>query len=103
LLAKSETETDSDHEITEDNLHCPACGNETVSIFMETEVDYDESGPVGGYFVFSLKCRVCGIELDEDEIQHVVSKFEAYLGKDTAGEKKYWEQAITPPEPEDSY
>jgi hypothetical protein len=103
LLAHSETEKGSKEEITEDNLHCPACGNETASIFQEVEVDYDESGPTGGYFIFSLRCRVCGIELDEDEIQCVISDFETYMGPAKAAEKNHWEQAITPPDFEESY
>jgi hypothetical protein len=41
---------------------------------------------------------VCGIELDEDEIRHVMSNFGTYLGDDAAGEKTVWEQAIVPPD-----
>ncbi len=98
LLAQSETEKDSEHEITEDNLHCPACGNETASIFQEAEADYDESGLVGGFFVFSMRCRVCGIELDEDEIQCIISDFGTYIDQSAAAEKQHWELGITPPD-----
>jgi hypothetical protein len=104
VLARSEVEQGSRNEtVVEDNLRCLACGNDTVSIFQDFDVDYDESGPSGGYFVFSLRCRVCGVELDEDEIRQVISNFGAYLGGDVADQQQFWEQAITPPDMDESY
>ena len=60
LLTQSKPETTArGEEIIEDGLVCPACRNEAAAIFQDVDVDYDESGPVAGYFIFNARCRVC--------------------------------------------
>ena len=40
-----------------------------------------------------MECRVCGIQLDESEIQCVIANFKEYVG-DNEGEKELWKQSI---------
>jgi hypothetical protein len=50
-----------------------------------------------------IRCRVCGIDLDEDEILHIIKNFKTYFGDVVVVEKRHWEQAIEPPGVEEEY
>jgi transcription elongation factor Elf1 len=104
LLANSKPEPlTREEEVIEANLTCPACKQESLAAFQDIDVDFDETGPVAGHFIFSMRCRVCGLELDESEIAHIIEHFDQYFGADKQKELRYWKQSVEPDVPDDWY
>lgn len=103
LLAASQPETKTrDEQLIESGLICPACKGETLSAFQDYDVDIQDGEPIAGYMLPSMRCRVCGLELDEPEIDYIIGHFKDYVG-DNEQEKKYWKQSIEVDHPEDWY
>jgi transcription elongation factor Elf1 len=100
LLIKSNPEPVSgNEEILDDGLVCPACQNESLSCIRAFDVDYDDRGMSSGYLYFYMRCKVCGVLIEEDEIRHIVDHFEDFIGK--AEEKQYWQQVFQPDLPDE--
>lgn len=100
-LIAGEPERESPNEdITETRLLCPACKNESLTAFSEWDVNYDETGPYGVHFV-TMRCRVCGLELDQEEIESIIDAFETFFGDDQDEEKTAWKNSIASPDDSD--
>lgn len=100
VLIAAEPETKRDEQLVETNLLCPACKNESLGAFVDYEVDYDDGLPVGGSSFPSMRCRVCDLDLDQDEIETVITSFGKFFDKDHQKEKADWENALAEPEPD---
>lgn len=102
LKAAPETQT-PDETVIEDGLRCPACQSEAITTFMDVDVDSDEDGVTGAYPFFTMRCKVCGLDLDREEIEHIINNFGEFFGAEQEREQYYWKQSIEPPGPEDEY
>lgn len=102
-LSATQPEARRDEEIIETDLLCPACRNESLSSYSGWDVDYDDGLPVGAIHFSGVRCRVCGLELDQDEMEAVVGSFERFFGKDYPEEKAAWKNAIAEPDYSDMY
>ena len=103
LLIAGEPEPEAANEnITETNLLCPACKNESLSAFSEWDVNYDETGAYGVHSS-TMRCRVCGLELDQEEIESIIDTFETFFGEDQKGEKTAWQNSIAEPDNSDEF
>lgn len=100
LLIAGEPEKDVIETITETNLLCPACKKASLSTFSQWDVDYDETGPYGVHFS-TMRCRVCGLELDQEEIESIIDTFETFFGEDQQEEKAAWQNSIAEPDNSD--
>jgi hypothetical protein len=105
LLLNASPEIENDEEIVEEGLLCPACANRSLIAFSGWDVNIDdETGrPISGSLYFVMRCKVCGLLLDPDEIVRVLDQFERFLGDGQEQEKKKWEQAIIEPDYSDVY
>jgi hypothetical protein len=102
LLLKESPESGLNEEIVDQGLLCPACKNASLAAFSEVDVDFDESGPVGGHFFFTMRCGVCGLELGDEEIHQVIAQFDKFFETGEA-ELHRWEEAIEEPDFSDFY
>jgi hypothetical protein len=102
LLLDASPEIVNDEKIVEEGLLCPACSNRSLIAFSGWEVETDETGrPYAGWPYSVMRCKVCGLILDPDEILLVLDHFDRFLGKGQEEEKKKWEQAIEEPDNSD--
>lgn len=92
--------TDSDETITNDSLKCPACGNYTLVSFGNFDVEWDRETrtPMSALYYVVMICKVCELQLDAAEIEHVIAHFEKFVGTDEVQDKAVWEHAIEEPE-----
>jgi hypothetical protein len=94
VLAASRPEREaSGEDLTESNLICPGCKSETLAAFQDYDVDTEDGEVVAAYNIPSMRCRVCGLRIDEDEIRYIIANFKEYVGENEE-EKKFWEQSI---------
>jgi len=104
LLLEAAPEPGEDEEIVSQGLQCPACRNNSLSAFSSFDVDFDETGPVSGHILFTMRCGVCGLELEEDEIHLIIAQFEKFFGATgTQDQKDQWEEAVQEPDYSDAY
>jgi len=91
---------DSDEVITNEALKCPACGNHSLTSFGDYEVDFDDrtGQPTASYYFVVMRCRVCGLDIDPAEIEHIMNDFDRFLGTDEIPSKPEWESALEHPE-----
>ena len=104
-LGLAPEQMDSDEDVLENALICPACKNESLAGFGSWDVDHDdETGmPISGSWEVVMRCRVCGLRLSWSEIEYILQEFASFFGADGAKERAAWEQAIEPPEPDDYF
>lgn len=93
-LASAKPEKGENKEVVETELLCPACKNESMTVISAWDVDTDETGYVSGVHYFVMQCRVCGLEVDDDEIRTVISEFEKFFGKDRQQELEMWGASV---------
>jgi len=93
LLASAPEKPTRGADLIESGLICPACKNEAPSAFQDYDVKVEDGTPVAAYSIPSMMCRVCGLELDESEIQHIITNFEEFMGNNDA-ETEFWMRAI---------
>jgi hypothetical protein len=86
-------------DLIESALSCPACKLETLAAFRDYDVDVEDGVIVGGSMISTMTCRVCGLELDEPEIEYIIENFKEYVSDDDI-QKKAWELSITPESPD---
>jgi hypothetical protein len=80
-------------DLIDAKLSCPACKFETLAGFRDYDVDVHEGVIIGGGVIPYMSCRVCGLELEDPEIQYIVDNFKQYLG-DREEEKELWRAVI---------
>jgi hypothetical protein len=94
MLAASNPESKTaGADLIDPTLSCPACKFETLAAFRDYDVDVHEGVIIGGGVITSMSCRVCGLQLEDPEIQYIIDNFKQYLG-DREGEKELWEAVI---------
>lgn len=94
LLSTTKPElVEPNEQLVEGSLICPACENETLAAFQEVDIDIEDGAPVGGSVYFSMRCRVCDLELEGSEIEHIIANFKEYVSDDEK-EKEAWKQSI---------
>jgi hypothetical protein len=94
LLAASQPETlVAGEELVESRFMCRACKNETLAAFRDYDVETEDGEPVAAYVAPNMRCRVCGLKLEESEILYIIANFTEYVGDDET-EKKAWKQWI---------
>jgi hypothetical protein len=93
----AEPESDSDEIISNDSLRCPACGNDTLVAFGNFDVEWDRETrtPISASYYVVMICKVCELQLESAEIEHVIAHFEKFCGTDELQNKPAWEEAIT--------
>jgi len=62
------------------------------------EFDRETRTPVFAQYYVYMVCKVCGLELESSEIDHIVNNFEKFFGTNALANKADWEQAIEEPE-----
>jgi hypothetical protein len=103
LLVASDAETPtSGADLIESNLICPACKTEALAAFQDFDADVEDGEVVGASMISTMSCRVCGLELDEDEIRHIIENFKEYVGDDEA-EEELWAESIAVDNPANDY
>ena len=103
FLESSAAELEKDETALETNLRCPACMHDSMTAISGIDVDYDETGPTSAYVYHHMRCRVCNLNFDDNEIEQVIAHFEKFFGLDHVAEKKYWEQIMEEPQDSDEY
>jgi hypothetical protein len=104
LLLISKVEVESDEDTVTEGLLCPACKNRSLTSFSGWDVDVDEAGhAVAGWMYFVMRCKVCGLELDQSEIERIVNQFDKFLGEGQGVEREKWKEAIVEPDHSDYY
>ncbi len=99
LLLGAPSETKEQEEVVVESLQCPACKQPSATVFSSWDVDVDESGqPVAGWIVFTMRCKVCGLELEQGEIERVIANFENFFPNGHEDERDKWEVAIVEPD-----
>jgi hypothetical protein len=94
LLVASDPETPTKGaDLIESGLLCPACKTEALAAFQDFDADVEDGEVIGASMIPTMSCRVCGLELAEDDIQHIIENFEEYLG-DNEEEEEFWIQSI---------
>ena len=94
LLAASHPETSvAGEELVESAFICPACKNETLAAFRDYDVETEDGEVIAAYVAPNMRCRVCGVKLDESEIHYIIANFKEYIG-DNEPERKAWKQWI---------
>lgn len=68
-LIKSDINLYEEEIVTESGLNCPSCQKSGLTLV--NGVDFDCGVLMGGYFY--MKCSVCGLNLDHDEIDYIYS------------------------------
>jgi hypothetical protein len=80
-----------------ENLFCPACKYRSADAIIDIEVDYDRDGTIEGAAQFiSVKCRLCGLSLSEDEAAYIGDNPDDFFG--TAEDAEGWRSAVEIPE-----
>ena len=103
LLVASDAETPiRGADLIESGLICPACKTEALAAFQDFDADVEDGEVIGASMTPTMSCRVCGLELAEDEIRHIIENFEEYVG-DNEEEERFWIQSITVDNPYDDY
>lgn len=79
--------------IVKDNLLCPSCLNQSLAFIVEADFDWNPDGVMEHAFTF-MKCRVCELELDQDEKEYI----DVYFDKLPNGKKieKSWSKIPNP-------
>jgi hypothetical protein len=99
MLQASKIEVENDESIVMENLHCPACRNRSATMFSGWDVDMDDAGnATSGWVYFVMRCNVCGLELEQDEIECIMGHFEKFVGPENVAEKDDWENALIEPD-----
>ena len=71
-----------------EGLQCPACKNRSLTTFSGWDVDTDEYGhPLSGWMYFGMRCKVCGLELDQEDIELIIAQFDKFMGEGQEEEK----------------
>ncbi|MGB6484865.1 MAG: hypothetical protein WBE86_15370 [Candidatus Acidiferrales bacterium] len=102
LLLSASSEPHTDETILEEGLRCPACKNESLTAFSSFDVDYDYDGP-SVHIDHAMRCRICDLSLDDEEIEQIIGEFDKFFGKDQDAEKHHWEQVIQEPDRYEEY
>jgi hypothetical protein len=97
LLLSVAQEISDMETIQDEGLCCPACKNPSLSAIRGVDVDYDE-GVVSGHSYHTMKCKVCVLDLGQDEIDEIIANFPIFFDKGGEPEKDRWEEAIREPE-----
>jgi len=87
-------------EIIDTTLKCPACNFTCLAAYRDVDVDFEDGLAVGAGFFTTMSCRVCDLELETYEIDHIIESFGEFFGKEDAENRSEWESAMEPPERE---
>lgn len=102
-LESDPEQMDSDEEIIDPSLKCPACKHLGLVSFSDSEHDYDdETGePTAVHEFVVMRCKVCRLELDPTEIDYIIKNFEKVFGAADLTNKALWEEAREHPDYQD--
>ena len=93
LVASDPEKPTSGAELIEFGLVCPACRTVTLAVCQEFDVDVEDGEVIGASMIPSMNCRVCGLELEESEIRHIIENFQKYVLADE-DEERIWIESI---------
>ena len=89
-----------DRNVWDDLIHasliCPACTYGSLAAFGGFEELEEDDGFWHAYYVV-MDCRVCELEIDHNEIGHIIENFSDFFDESLQGEKAHWQLAVTPP------
>jgi hypothetical protein len=102
LLASTPETPTSGADLIESGLICPACKTHALAAFQDFDADVEDGEVIGVSMIPTMSCRVCGLELGEDEIRHIIENFEEYLGENEE-EEELWIESITVDNPDEDY
>lgn len=93
-LLKSQVEIEDKTEVIEkDNLVCPACKNHSSALLIGLDVDWNPDGVLENAYRV-MRCRVCELKLNYDEIEYICSHLDHFFTKTKSIEE--WQSAIEP-------
>lgn len=95
MRIESEPE-DAFEDLINPSLLCPACKNRSLAALGDFDEEGDEDSFHRFYYVL-MACRVCELELEYNEVSHILENFEAFFEGLAQNEKPEWEQATEPP------
>jgi hypothetical protein len=97
FLLTAPVELEGTETLNQEGLRCPACRNQSLAAVDGFDVEYEEGGPFASPYHFML-CKVCGLSLDQSEVEQIIFEFERFFGEDQDAEKESWEEVIQEPE-----
>jgi hypothetical protein len=103
-LLMARTEVKPGEDIVMEGLQCLACKNRSLTTFSGWDVDTDEFGhALSGWMYFGMRCKVCGLGLDQEDIELIIAQFDKFIGEGQEEEKGNWERAIIEPDYSELY
>lgn len=84
----------SDEYFLSNGLVCPSCKNDSMDIIMGVDYDYCDHEIMATGMYNTGRCKVCGLELDDQEIQGIVDNQEKFFIESDNAEE--WDVALEP-------
>jgi hypothetical protein len=102
LVASLPEKETSRADLVESGLTCPACKTKALAAFQEFDAEVEDGAVIAAYMTPTMSCRVCGLKLDESEIQYIIDRFREYVRNDQE-EESIWKKSIELDSPENLY
>lgn len=84
----------SDEHFLSNGLVCPSCKNDSMDIIMGVDYDYCDHEIMATGMYNIGRCKVCGLELDDQEIQGIVDNQKNFFIEGDNAEE--WDAALEP-------
>lgn len=93
LMSKGSSLSSDEHFLS-NGLVCPSCKNDSLDIIMGVDYDYCDHEIMATGMYNIGRCKVCGLELDDQEIQGIVDNQEKFFTESDNTEE--WDVALEP-------
>lgn len=90
-LMSSKPDLERAEVLDSDGLYCPACENLSLALILGPDFDWNPDGILTNIYRV-MRCRICGIELREEEISHIESNLARFIPNLDLQEK--WQDAV---------